>query len=355
MQTITSQIPFIKNENDSDDLARKIDAYISEHEANQLEKLNQLAIISKSVYGFDKTMEMYSENIGIFQSFFTMKAELSSLNEHFVIDAEKKREEERIKHQNEEAQEREEAEVNRLKEIQIKNIQREDQLRREEEIIQRQQLETAEFEYYEAVSTQEAPRFIRELCDATITEGDKHIFECEVVGNPTPLVEWFRDSISVASYPDYISRYDNGICILIIDETLLDDSAVFICKATNSLGEAQTKTRLFVKEVDHNNIMVPPHFTKYLQNCSIPEASSLFIDCLVEGNPLPTVQWFKNGDCIDHSPKYAITYNNGEAVINFDEINRDDEAVYTCKASNPLGDVQCSATLHVMGEIRGQY
>lgn len=319
-----------------------------------MERLNQLAVISKSVYGFDKTMEMYSENIELFQSFFTTKAQLSALNERFAVDAEMARERERFNQQVEADREREEAEQRHLREVRLHEMQHDEQLRRDEELIQQQKFETAEFEYHEAVSVQEAPRFVGELCDATISEGDRHVFECQVAGNPTPLVEWFRDSISVNSYPDYVSRYDNGACTLVIDETLMDDSAVFTCKATNSLGEAETKARLFVKEVDQENIMVSPHFTKYLQSCSIPAGSSLLIDCFAEGNPLPTIQWFKNGECIDHSPRFAITYNNGEAILRFEDAGRDDQAVYICKASNALGTVQCSATINVTGESQAQ-
>lgn len=71
------------------------------------------------------------------------------------------------------------------------------------------------------------------------------------------------------------------------------------------------------------------------------------MECKVEGNPLPTVQWFKNDVCIDNSPDYVITYNNGEAVLRFEEVFLEDQAEYCCKAANQLGTDLCSAKLTV--------
>lgn len=71
------------------------------------------------------------------------------------------------------------------------------------------------------------------------------------------------------------------------------------------------------------------------------------MECTVEGNPLPTVQWYKNDVNIDNSPDYVITFNNGEAVLKFDEVFLEDKALYTCKATNRLGQSSTRASLDV--------
>lgn len=91
----------------------------------------------------------------------------------------------------------------------------------------------------------------------------------------------------------------------------------------------------------------PPVFVKELQPSVAIEGSSYRLDCTVEGNPLPTVQWYKNETNIDNSPDYIITYNNGEACLSFEEIFLDDRAIYICKATNRLGQVSTSAMLDV--------
>lgn len=57
---------FTENVHEVNELINKIDRYISDHESQQLELLKGLATLSKNVYGFDKTIEKYSENIGVY-------------------------------------------------------------------------------------------------------------------------------------------------------------------------------------------------------------------------------------------------------------------------------------------------
>lgn len=86
---------------------------------------------------------------------------------------------------------------------------------------------------------------------------------------------------------------------------------------------------------------------KELQPSSVREGSSYSLECVVEGNPLPTVQWYKNDVNIDNSPDYVITFNNGEAILKFDEVFLEDKATYTCKATNRLGQSSTTASLNV--------
>lgn len=105
---------------------------------------------------------------------------------------------------------------------------------------------------------------------------------------------------------------------------------------------------MFTKtEAEPEEQLSPPLFTKRLESSTSQEGSTFQMECKVEGNPLPTVQWFKNDVCIDNSPDYVITYNNGEAVLRFEEVFLEDQAEYCCKASNQLGTDLCSAKLTV--------
>jgi titin len=67
----------------------------------------------------------------------------------------------------------------------------------------------------------------------------------------------------------------------------------------------------------------------------------------VHGYPLPTVQWFKDGTCIDASPDYTITFNNGECRLQLDEVFLEDQATFCCQASNRLGTCNTEAKLTV--------
>lgn len=58
LQTIHSQIPFVKSETEITELINRIDTYITNNEARQLQELTNLAAVSKRVYGYDKTIEL---------------------------------------------------------------------------------------------------------------------------------------------------------------------------------------------------------------------------------------------------------------------------------------------------------
>ncbi|XP_031348623.1 titin isoform X3 [Photinus pyralis] len=193
----------------------------------------------------------------------------------------------------------------------------------------------------------EAPTFILPLNDTVLQEGSKFTFICQVIGNPTPTVIWYKDGIAIGNNPDYQTSFKDGTCTLTIEETFTEDSAKYICKATNRLGTAETGALLTVKESHPPEELIPPKFVKHLEPAFTKQGQKFQFECLVEGHPLPTVQWFKNGECIDNCPDYGITYNNGEAILRFDEIHLDCQADYTCKATNQVGMAQTTANLCV--------
>lgn len=192
-----------------------------------------------------------------------------------------------------------------------------------------------------------SPQFTKLLKDAVTRENDKFTFECEVTGNPEPTVEWFKDGISIQNNPDYKTSFNKGICRLVIEETFAADSARFTCRASNLVGNAETSANLSVRENAADIQMIAPRIVRFLESGKAKEGSSFEFSCVVTGNPLPTVQWYKNDKCIDDSPDYVISYNNGEAKLRFEEVFLEDDAVYTCSASNPAGIEHCSASLIV--------
>ncbi|KAG0730306.1 Muscle M-line assembly protein unc-89 [Chionoecetes opilio] len=191
------------------------------------------------------------------------------------------------------------------------------------------------------------PIFLTPLVGATVTEGVKFTFECRVLGMPMPEVEWLKDSRPVTDNPDYKTNYKEGLCSLTIEETFTEDSALFICRGVNGAGIAETSATLTVKEAEPVEVLSPPVFTRRLEDTTTQEGSSFQLEATVEGNPLPTVSWCKNGSSIDESPDYVITFNNGECVLRFEEVFLEDQAEYSCRATSGLGEDNTKALLTV--------
>lgn len=166
---------------------------------------------------------------------------------------------------------------------------------------------------------------------------------------------WFKDSIAIENNPDYQTTFDGGLCTLKIEETFAEDSAKYACKAVNSGGSAETDAFLMVKETHPCEQLIPPNFIIRLQPLQIKQGQPFQLYCKVEGNPLPTVQWYKNDECIDNSADYVITYNNGEALLKCEEEFLIDKAEYTCKASNQVGIAQSTTTINVEPQQQTEY
>lgn len=103
----------------------------------------------------------------------------------------------------------------------------------------------------------------------------------------------------------------------------------------------------FAIECEPEHQISPSVFTKLLSDLIVKEGETCLLSCKAEGNPLPTVQWYKEEVCIDNDPQYQITYNNGEALLKIDYANTSNNGKYTCVASNRLGSDSTATKLLV--------
>lgn len=71
--------------------------------------------------------------------------------------------------------------------------------------------------------------------------------ECEVKGEPSPEVKWYRDGAEILEESGRTSIYNRGsLCRLLIREVEEIDSGRYMCEATNKAGRASTFCRLSV-------------------------------------------------------------------------------------------------------------
>ena len=103
------------------------------------------------------------------------------------------------------------------------------------------------------------------------------------------------------------------MCSLIIDETFVDDSAIFTCQASSLAGFAQTSAALNVEECQVDGELIPPEFTEPLLETVAKEGQSHKLTCQVIEYPLPEISWSKDGTCIDHCSDFRATNITGDA------------------------------------------
>nr|XP_006823021.1 PREDICTED: titin-like [Saccoglossus kowalevskii] len=197
----------------------------------------------------------------------------------------------------------------------------------------------------------EPPEFVRQLKSAEVPEGSRFQFECQIKGYPIPVVSWYKDGISVANNPDYEVAYNNGVCTLVIEEVFSEDTARWTCKAMNGVGIATTSAFLNVRETSEVKeiVSIPPEFSRKLDTTEVTEGLPCKLQCVVSGKPTPSIQWYKDGKPVTHSPDYHIMFREGLCTLSIDEAFLEDEGHYTCKAVNPRGECNTTARLVVRG------
>uniref|UniRef100_A0A673HLJ5 Myosin light chain kinase, smooth muscle n=1 Tax=Sinocyclocheilus rhinocerous TaxID=307959 RepID=A0A673HLJ5_9TELE len=108
---------------------------------------------------------------------------------------------------------------------------------------------------------------------------------------------------------------------------------------------------------DENRTPAAPSFSSVIQDVEVVEGSAARFDCKIEGYPDPDVVWYKDEQPIKETRHFQIDYEeDGHCSLVISEICPDDDAKYTCKAVNSLGEASCTAELLVefMQEEEGE-
>ena len=83
-----------------------------------------------------------------------------------------------------------------------------------------------------------------------------------------------------------------------------------------------------------------PEFTKNPENIVKIEGEVAVFNCLVEGNPQPSIKWTKNNNAlnIEADPDLSETLSGNNHSLTVQNVYRSDEGQYRCVASNSIGN-----------------
>lgn len=95
--------------------------------------------------------------------------------------------------------------------------------------------------------TEMPPRFINPICDMETPEGTTILFECSLMGTPSPIVSWFKGDKKIPhDSKKYMHSSDGDNHFLKICTVTTQDSGVYICRAINVVGETLCRASLVV-------------------------------------------------------------------------------------------------------------
>jgi len=185
------------------------------------------------------------------------------------------------------------------------------------------------------VEPREAPRLeVYPEAEQTISVGGSVLFQCRAVaGIPSPEISWTRQGGGrLTSNAEVLS---GGV--LRITRVTGTEAGSYVCTATNTAGRATILTTLTIQK--------PP--TVRLQpsgSLQIVIGRPLRLECLVEGEPRPSIVWRKIGQ---QGPREV---SRGNALFEVRSVGRSDEGTYACLASSPAGEVEERVQVLVLEE-----
>lgn len=108
--------------------------------------------------------------------------------------------------------------------------------------------------------------------------------------------------------------------------------------------KGKTQERVVEGPVKPSN---PPVFTKKMQPCRAFEQEQARFEVEFDGDPLPTIKWYRENFPIKNSPDLQIHTLSTKSILIIRQVFMEDSAVFACVAENRGGTAKCSANLVV--------
>ncbi|XP_061903221.1 roundabout homolog 2-like isoform X2 [Entelurus aequoreus] len=192
------------------------------------------------------------------------------------------------------------------------------------------------------------PQIVVRPRDQITMPGRTVTFLCGTKGNPPPAVFWQKEGSQILLFPIQEQSQQGRFSVSLSGElTIIDvrseDSGYYICQAISVAGSILTKALLEVESTPSDH--VPPIIRQGPANHTFAPGSTAQLHCHIMGNPIPSIQWEKDGQRILTSDSRISLMENGTFQIY--DLQEADSGVYTCLASSSSGETSWSGVLTV--------
>ncbi|XP_016380464.1 obscurin-like [Sinocyclocheilus rhinocerous] len=121
-----------------------------------------------------------------------------------------------------------------------------------------------------------------------------------------------------------------------------------ITKMSLSQDGSQTPTQDLPMPAFMTGAPAAPVFLTELRSQDVPDGFPVSFDCVIVGNPPPTVRWFKDGKILEENDHYMINEDQeGHHQLIITAVLPTDMGVYRCMAENDSGIASSKAELRV--------
>ncbi|XP_047105588.1 obscurin isoform X3 [Schistocerca piceifrons] len=182
----------------------------------------------------------------------------------------------------------------------------------------------------------EPPSLVKNLEDRSVKDYEEIEYRVRVNGVPKPKITWYKDGKELQSGEHIVIETDSEALVvssLSIQHFQESDVGVYKVKAANLVGEAESSSKLSMTQL-------PPSFARPLDRAAeVDEGDILDLKCKLDGSPIPSVQWFKDGQPLhadDHVKLTALP--DGTVRLLIEGVKPTDCGAYKLVAKNKNGE-----------------
>nr|XP_032625909.1 roundabout homolog 3 isoform X2 [Chelonoidis abingdonii] len=192
------------------------------------------------------------------------------------------------------------------------------------------------------------PQLVTRPRDQIVAQGRTVTFHCETKGNPPPAVFWQKEGSQILLFPSQPPQPMGRFSVspsgeMTIMEVQTADSGYYVCQAISVAGSILAKALLEVEDVTSDRI--PPIIRRGPANQTLAVDATAQLQCHVSGNPLPSIQWLKDGQqVVGRDPRVSLLDNGTLQITN---VQVTDSGLYVCVATSSTGETTWSGALAV--------
>ncbi|XP_050523343.1 obscurin isoform X48 [Daktulosphaira vitifoliae] len=199
------------------------------------------------------------------------------------------------------------------------------------------------------IPASKVPEFIIPLKDSKIVEGFPARFSVQLSGYPLPELAWFINGVPLVIDGEKIKHTSSPDGIhLIIEKTTSVLTGKISVIASNVHGKASSEANVLITSKSNSNVKdTLPLFLNELRDTTVEESSSLSLSAPFLGNPIPDVQWIKDGKILQPCNRIHFSCDGYKVGLEILDTNTGDAGKYTCILVNKLGSAVSDAQVGV--------
>ncbi|XP_058467261.1 twitchin isoform X5 [Malaya genurostris] len=204
-----------------------------------------------------------------------------------------------------------------------------------------------------------APSFTQKPQLRQEDDGNRLVFECQLIAKPKPAIEWYRSEellsqnartkFKIQSFGE--NKY---FVVLELDDVIDTDAGLYKVKAKNRMGEVSASINLNFSPVDEPVEKqidgLAPTFIKKPSIQQENDGKRLIFECQIQADPKPQIRWAHNNKVIDFTPRHKFKEtNDGKvyfATLEVDNVSFEDSGKYKVTAKNELGESSATISLN---------